>query len=192
MRMLDHLGRLGGVLIHPRRTFSRIVLAREGHMLELLPWVALVSVVVSPIEAGRALLFFRLSLSEGASALLMLLSSRMSPALAGVVVGAILLHGLEIATRSADARHGLDAAMDAVAFTIVPYLGLSALGMVLSLFGDELWWMPHHLVRGAPWVQAVRIAVGFGWSIALLGIVVAIFLTSKPKPPLVTEASAPR
>jgi hypothetical protein len=180
-KLLAHFGRLGGVIISPRQTFSRIVLDGEGNLLELVPWIALVAVAIAPADAGRAILWFRINWWEGVTSLVTMLSNRMALPLGSALAGGIVLYLGETIFRSGEEKRGFDLALDAAAFTLVPHLLLAALGSMLSVLGAELWWMPHHpALRGIPAHMALRGAVAFGWSIALFALVASIFWKRGP------------
>jgi hypothetical protein len=168
-RLSAHLSRLGGVLAHPRATFERILDAREGSLLELVPWAVLVAITVAPVEAGRAFLMFRVSIAEGIVSLLGLIANRMAPALGLAIAMAAVLYVVELFRRAKDERYGFDRLLDACAFTLVPFLALASLGAILASFDLELWWMPHRRIGGDIGPRALRVAVAFGWSITLSG-----------------------
>lgn len=167
-KLLDHFARVGGVLISPRTTLARIV-AGEGTLLELVPWIVMVTVVIAPVETGRAILMVRVDLLEGLLAFANVLSARMAPALAGALGAGIALYLGEMMFSKAprEERLGLDRSLDATAFTLVPYLFLAVAGALLSHAGVEWWFMPHRILRGGPYYQFIRIAVSFGWSMIL-------------------------
>ena len=168
-RLMSHLSRLGGVLAHPRTAFDRILDLREGSLLELVPWAVLVSITVAPVEAGRALLLFRVSIAEGIVSLLALVANRMAPALGLAIAMAAVLYVLELFRRGKDERYGFDRLLDACSLTLVPFLALASLGAFLASLDLELWWMPHRRIGGDFAARTLRIAVAFGWSITLWG-----------------------
>lgn len=163
-KLLDHFARVGGVLISPRKTLARIV-AGEGTLLELVPWIIFVTAAIAPVETGRAILMLRVDLLEGLLAFANVLSARMAPALAGALGAGIALYLGEMIFSSAppEERLGLDRSLDATSFTLVPYLFLAIAGALLSHAGIEWWFMPHRALRGGPYYQFIRLAVSFGW-----------------------------
>lgn len=175
-KLLAHLGRLGGVIISPRPTFSRIVRDGEGSLLELVPWIAIVAVVIAPMDAGRAILWFRINWWEGVTSLVTMMSNRMALPLGGALAAGVLLYIGELVFRTGSEKRGFDLALDAAAFTLIPHLILAALGMLLSVLGADLWWMPHYPpLRGPASHVLLRLAVAYGWSLCLYALVASIF-----------------
>jgi hypothetical protein len=103
----------------------------------------------------------------------------MSPALAGALGAGMVLYLGELIFRR-EGRRGLDLALDATAFTLVPYLLLAVIGALLSHAGWEVWWMPHRLLRGPAYYQSMRLAAAFGWS-AILWVLMARMFWTKPR-----------
>lgn len=178
-KISDHFARVGGVLISPRATFRRMIETGEGNLLELVPWLILVTVVIAPIETGRAILMLRVDVWEGIMSFVTLLSNRMMPALAGALGAGIVLYLGELIFRPGEEKRGLDLALDATAFTLIPYFFLCVLGVVLGAVGREIWWMPHRQLRGTLPYQLLRLGVSFGWSLVLWGLMAFEFF--KPR-----------
>lgn len=164
---MNRLARLGGIFLHPSRTFDAL-LRGEGSVFDVLPWALLTSVTVAPSEAGQALLLLRMDLVDGATALIGLFANRFGWPLAGAAIAALLLSALERAKHQEG--HGFDRLFDATAYALLPHLLLASAGGALSSVGAELWFMPHRLLRGRWDVLTLRIAVAFGWSLVLTGL----------------------
>lgn len=163
------LSRLGGVFLHPRSTLWRVLARGEGSLFEVLPWLALAALTVSPTGAGQAFLLLRVSPGEGVIALLGLIVNRMSGVLMVMIGGAVLLLVIASAAR-ARIKPGFDRCLDACAYLLLPHLLLASTGAALSELGVELWFLPHRLPKGAPSVLALRLAVAYGWSLLLFGL----------------------
>jgi hypothetical protein len=170
--LLGHLARIGGVLVRPRPTFARIVEGQDGSALELLPWVFILVSTLSPQAVGNALLLLRARFIDGLIDFASILGTRLTQALAGVLVGAAVLHTIERVRRPSEARMGFDRAIDVCAFMLVPFMLLAVIGFLLAAFGANLWWMPHNKMIGDAPTMIVRVLAGFGWSLALYALVV--------------------
>ncbi len=151
----------------PGATVRRLV-AGEGRLWEILPWMLVVTAAVSPVSAGRALLVGRVDPWGGLQLFLATVGERMGGPLLGCAAGALLLHLLSRRTVR------FDAALDTCAFLLLPFLALGALGAILSGFGLDLWFMPHHRPQGPPEILAVRLLVAFGPSLALFARAVQV------------------
>lgn len=169
--MLAHFERLGGIVWAPQATLRRFLWRGEGRLWDVVPWLVVVTAAVAPARAGRALLLGRTDLVDGLILFLNLVASRMLAPLLGLVVAASVVHLVDRARHPGDVKVGFDVALDTVAYALVPYLLLAALGAGLSAVGAELWFMPHHDLRAPGWYGVARIAVAFGWSLALFGLV---------------------
>lgn len=162
---LRHLARLGGVIVAPRRTLRRVLLEGDGALWEVLPWMVLVTAAVAPTGAGRALLVGRVAALDGVLLFVNLVATRMVAPLIGIVVAAAILAAVSRAT--SDQPVGFDLALDACAFTLVPFLLLAGVGVLLHASGIELWFMPHRRFTVPGTVGAVRSLVAFAWPAAL-------------------------
>lgn len=181
--ILRHLERLGGIILHPRRTILAILAERPGGLTEILAWASLVSCALQPVGAGQALLLVRASPLDGVMSLVSVIASRLSLALGGVIAAAVLLALLErVRVKDAAARRGFDLALDACAYLLVPYLLLASVGQLLAASGLDLGWMPHHNVRGRFGDRLLQAAVAYGWSIGLYALLVHAYL--EPRRPV--------
>ena len=171
-KVQGHFARLGGVLLHPRATFDRMLMQQEGSLWEILLWVMLIAAAISPVRVGRALLVARMDFLAGLQSFLGVLSNRMTQALLGLLVAAVVLHLIDRFRREEEARIvRFDQALDLCAFLLVPYLMLTALGSLLSQLGAEFWFMPHRAISGNALVVTIRCLVAFSWSLVLFGLV---------------------
>lgn len=169
------------MVVHPRATLVRVIVAREGSLLELLPWMVVVALALEPVRSGQAALLMRTSLVDGLMLLLSQISTRLTPALIGAFSAAASLYVAERLAKPAAEQHGFDAALDAAGYTLVPYLLLASAGRIASSAGLDLWWLPHHPLHGSLSDRAVEAAVGYGWSIALLALASYLFWTERPR-----------
>lgn len=166
-RLLRHAERLGGMVLHPKATLDAVIHAREATLLALLPWFALVAFALEPVRTGQALLLFKVGVLDGLMTLVQVFGNRMAQPFVGIVVAAAVLTLVETFQRPRAARHGFDVALDACTFTLVPYLALAAIGRLLQALGADLWFLPHHPLRGLWWERAIELLAAYGWSFAL-------------------------
>jgi len=169
--LVAHLARLGGVIISPRRTLRRALWQGEASLWEIWPWMLVVTAAVAPTGAGRAVLVGRVAALDGVLLFFNLVASRMVAPLIGVLVAAILLTLVSRLAPGAP-KATFDAALDAVGLTLVPFLLLAAAGSLLYALGLELWFMPHRRFAVPGTAGAVRLAVAFGWPLALYGFLI--------------------
>jgi hypothetical protein len=165
--VLAHLARIGGMIVAPRRTLQRLTETKQGTVFEVLVYMVLVAVIVSPIEAGRALLMARTSIGESAMILVTLVADRMGAAIGGLLGAAVVLSIIERVRKKTVL--GFDRALDVASYLLVPHLLLCIAGFMLSAYGLELWWMPHRRIVGSAEIVLLRVAVAFGWSLVLFG-----------------------
>lgn len=168
--VLRHLARLGGVIVAPRATLTRLLRAPEGQMWELLPWFVVVTAVLSPTGAGRALLVCRVGVLDGLLLFVNLIAGRMLGPMIGLFVAASILHLVDRLRFRGALQVPFDVALDATAFTLVPFLLLACVGALLSQLGLELTVFPHRSLQVAGWLGAARVATAFGWPVVLFGI----------------------
>lgn len=174
--LLHHLGRLGGVLVDPRQTLEALLFEAEGNVLELVPWMVLITASVAPFDTGQAALLFRTSAVDGIRMFLGAMSLRMSPALLFMFASATALFVLgRIRAREArSAKRILYAhAIDAAAFALVPYFFMTSLGSVFSAAGFDLWFMPHRVLQGRGFHLVLRLVTAYGWSALLVCILLS-------------------
>lgn len=164
-----HLQRLGGVIVSPRRTLRALLWQGEGRMWEVVLWLVVVTATVAPTRAGRAALIGRTSLLDGAQMFLSAVANRMLAPLLGLVIAASILHLLDRVLREGPPAVPFDVALDACAFTLVPFLALASLGAGLSALGVEVGVLPHRRLDAPPWIGPTRVALGFFWTFALYG-----------------------
>lgn len=167
-RVLGHLARIGGVIVRPRATLLRMFLGSEGSLLELIPWMVIISMTVAPVSAGRALLSMRVDPVDGFSALLRLLAGRMVEPLACAFGGAAVLYLFARVKRPFRRDLPFDRALDLAAFMLVPYFALAAIGVIAASAGVDLWWLPHRQLNVPIEHLALKALVSYGWSLALL------------------------
>lgn len=165
--MLAHLGRLGGVIRSPQRTLRKFLWRGEGRLWDILPWLVVVTGAVAPTRAGRAVLLGRVDVIDGLLLFGNLVANRMLYPLLGLVVAASILHLMDRVRHPSEVKVGFDIALDTVAYTLIPYLLLAAVGAGLSALGVDLWFMPHHDLRAPGWYGVARVVVAFGWPAAL-------------------------
>jgi hypothetical protein len=190
--LIGHLARLGGIIISPRTTLDRLLRAREGTVTEVLPWMVIVTMVVSPVEAGRAMLLLRALSFDGVTAFVMLVADRMAAAVGGVLGAAIVLHVIERVRLPRDEWLGFDRALDVAGVLLAPYFLLAIGGALLSMAGLELWWMPHRRLIGGPLAMVIRVAAGFGWSLSLfVCLVVRVLRPSDRRSPASASRAPP-
>ncbi|MEQ8273188.1 MAG: hypothetical protein RMA76_11395 [Deltaproteobacteria bacterium] len=171
-RLLDHFGRLGGVIIAPRSTLTGVLRAGRGGLFEVLPWMLIVAAMAQPTRAGQALLIGRLSLFDGFNAVARMFADRMIAPLIGVLVAASVLYLFDRLRGVDEAqRVTFEGAVDACAFMLVPFLLLAAIGVAMRAYGVGQWWTPNNSMTGRDWVLATRIAVAFVWPSALFAVV---------------------
>ncbi len=170
--LLRHLGRIGGVIISPRSTLQRLILKPEGQLWELMPWIVVVTATVSPVGAGRAWLVGRLDFIDGALQFLNVIAGRMLGPMIGLIVAAGLLYGVDRFRHRSREPLPFDVALDACAYTLVPFLVLASVGAAASRLGFELWFMPHRRLGGRGWVGVARFSAAFAWPLALYGVLV--------------------
>jgi hypothetical protein len=170
-RVMGHMTRIGGVLARPNATFARMIAAGEGNALEVLPWAIAVVAIIAPISMGQALRLLRARFFDGLIDFTQLVAGRMSGAFFGVLAAAAVLHVIERLRKPSDKRMGFDRAIDVCAFMLVPFFLISVVGFLLATLGLNLWWMPHNRFAGDPGMLAWKIAVAFGWSLGLFGLV---------------------
>ncbi len=169
--MTAALARLGGMIIHPRRTL-RAVLAGEGSFFELLPWFVLVSMAAAPKAAGQALMMLRADIPTGLRLFVGNVANRTgSPMVVAALVAVALTFVSGLRHRDSKQSPGFDRMLDACAYCLVPYLLLAAIGAALAASGMEVWFMPHRMMRGQGWYLAARALAAYGWPLVLLGIV---------------------
>ncbi len=169
LRLLDHFGRLGGVIIAPRSTLTGVLRAGRGGLFEVLPWMLIVAAMAQPTRAGQALLIGRLSLFDGFNAVARMFADRMIAPLIGVLVAASVLYLYDRLRGTGDVT--FEGAVDACAFMLVPFLLLAAVGVAMRELGVGQWWTPNNSMTGREWVLATRIAVAFVWPSALFAVV---------------------
>lgn len=167
-RLLDHLGRVGGVFVAPRSTLLRALHNGRGGLFEVLPWMLLVAAMMQPTRAGQALLVGRVSLLDGFNAVARTFADRMLGPLIGMLVAAAVLYA---ASRFRGGAVRFDAAVDACAYMLMPFLLLAAAGVVMREVGWGQWWMPNMSMTGSGPVLATRLAVAFAWPAALFSVV---------------------
>ena len=178
--MLGHFARLGGALISPRETLRGALWRDEGVLWEILPWMMVVTAAVAPTRAGRALLVGRTDLLDGLMLFFNLVANRMLGPMLGLLVAALLLH--LVSRASSGPVVSFDVALDATAFTLVPFLALAATGSLLFAFGYEVWFLPHRKLTTPGLVGAIRIAVAFAWPVALYAFLLREVWTRPPAP----------
>lgn len=180
MSISSVLARLGGVLVAPRRTIGALIHGREGSLYEPLLLLVLSSVIAAPAQAGRAILFLRVSALEGLQVFANLLAERLWPAAAGALGAALVLFGaIRLGRRAAPPPFGR--LVDAGFYLMLPYALLVALGAALAHFGVDLWFMPHRLPKGAPSTALVRLAVAYLPTLGLLSWIVTGLAASAPR-----------
>ncbi len=168
------------MILHPRATLDAVIHARAATLLGLLPWFAIVAFALEPVRTGQALLLFKVGLLDGLMTLVQVFGNRMAQPFVGIVAASALLALVETFLRPRDQRHGFDVALDASTFALVPYLLLASVGRLLQVAGLDLWWLPHHSIRGVWWERAIEIAAAYGWSAALF-VVAAQSFWGRPK-----------
>lgn len=168
-RVLDVLGRLGGALLLPQRTLIGVLTRGGGSLFEVLLLALLTGVVVEPIRAGQVVLMVRSDVIDGVVMALQTLVGRFTPALLGAVGGALVLVAVARA-RGVLPELGFDRALDACAYALVPHLVLAVVGASLAQLGLDLWFLPHHPLRGRGLDLWWRGLAGLGWSLALWGL----------------------
>ncbi|MFO0726819.1 MAG: YIP1 family protein [Myxococcota bacterium] len=167
--MKGFLGRIGGVILAPRRTLYAILSEGGGNFGELLFLMLLVTITVSPNQAGEAFLIMRRWPLDGLMQLFSLVATRMAGQVIAAVVAAALLLGIA-KLRQGTPSFGFDRALDACLYALIPFLLLSSLGAALSELGLEAWFMPHRVTQGPPLILAARVLAGYGWSIVLFAM----------------------
>jgi len=172
--VLNALGRLGGALATPRRTLIGVLEKGDGSVFEVLLFALVVGIIVQPTSAGQAFLLMRVSPLEGLMALSRVVFGRFGTAFVIVLVGAAIVFVL------GRLRVGFDKILDACAYTLVPHFLLAAVGAALSNLGAELWFLPHRNLKGDGPYFLARLAAGYGWSVALLGLI-AIHVLRRPR-----------
>lgn len=168
-RLLDMLGRLGGALLVPQRTLLGVLTRGGGSLFEVLLLALLTGIVVEPTRAGQVVLMLRSSLLDGLVMALQTLVGRFTPALLGALGGALVLVAVARA-RGVLPELGFDRALDACAYALVPHLVLALVGATAAQLGLDLWFLPHHPLRGRGLDLVWRFVAGLGWSLALWGL----------------------
>lgn len=172
MSVLGGFERLGGTLVRPRTTLRSIVWGGEGSLYEPLALFILASIIAAPAQAGRAILFLRVSVGEGLSVFANLLAERLWPPAAGAF-GAALVLWLVIRARGHAEGPPFGRLVDAGFYLMLPYAVLVAGGAVLAHFGWDFWFMPHRLPRGGPSTVLARLVVAYLPSLGLVSWIAA-------------------
>lgn len=142
---------------------------QEGSLWEVLLWLVIVCATISPVRIGRALLVARQDLLAGLQTFLGAVSNRMTQALVGLLVAAVVLHFLDRFRRK-ERWVRFDQALDLAAYLLVPYLLLACLGALMSRLGLEVRLLPHRTIKGDALTVVLRCLIAFSWSLVLFGV----------------------
>lgn len=153
------LGRIGGMLLHPRRTLVD-AMARPGRTADGMLIVAVtLGFFAVPLQTARALSLMTVGIMAGISQLVRVSASVVLLELVAVMILSSVVHYFRKKRPGAPSREGLLAAFH---LTLVPFLTLMLIGAVLERTGLEPALgtlgriLPNH-----PWRAAV--GAGAGW-----------------------------
>lgn len=107
--MIGAIERLGGALVAPRATFSRLLGSGEGGFGEVLLWLSTWALAVEPEAVGRGLSLVPSEPGAGALMVAGVIADRLGVPLGLAVAGAV---GLALGSRRSGRRLELDRALD--------------------------------------------------------------------------------
>jgi hypothetical protein len=157
-----HLGWMGGMLVSPRATFTRM-LARPPRFEALLPWIFVSTAIAEPVRVGQAFLLMRIAPIDGLLLFVQQAFQRFGPP----VLGVFLLAFLRNLKPSGDGRRSFDVWSSTFGFVLAPLFLLTAIGGGLAALDLEVWFLPHHRIDLGHSVGWVRAVVAYGWPLAL-------------------------
>lgn len=182
------LGRLGGVLVHPRRTLAA-TLARPGRTSDLVFLLGvLTGLLVMPVRTAKAVAMVKISFLAALQSVVTVLGTAVLWEIVFVVVYATVLQWIVRRRPGAPTSEGV---LAAASLALVPLFALALLGAVLDQTGLAGHLGPlGELLPNRPWraygrsggTLLLRLAVTYTWTLVLLGWLTLRLLGRKTGP----------
>lgn len=163
------LGRIGGAILHPRRTLEA-TLSNPGRTADAVFVLGvLAGLLATPVRTAKAVAMTKISFLTALQGLVGVLGTTVLWEILAIIVVAPVLHWL--ASRRGHAPSS-EAVLAAAALTLVPFFALVLVGALLDQLGLDqgrlLNLLPNRpwrlYARGAGGDLALRLLVAYGWT----------------------------
>ena len=168
-----HFERIGGLIISPRSTLSRLLRpdCEEGRIWSILVWLVFLCLILDPSQTGRIVLIARIDVPAGVMLLANMFGRYVWGPFMAIILSTIVL---SFASRFFRRPLSVDRALDVSAYFFVPYIALTVLGVLLLNLGIDVTWLPHHRWDGVGVLAVVQTLFRGGPFLVLLGLAVQV------------------